>query len=60
MPITCRSVLTEQHRSRAEQLGQVLNAMLGRLEQSFETQKRFAADASHELRTPLATILSTI
>ena len=43
-----------------EQLGQVLNAMLGRLEQSFETQKRFAADASHELRTPLATILSTI
>ncbi len=43
-----------------EQLGQVLNAMLGRLEHSFETQKRFAADASHELRTPLATILSTI
>lgn len=43
-----------------EQLGEVLNAMLGRLEQSFETQKRFAADASHELRTPLATILSTI
>ena len=43
-----------------EQLGQVLNDMLGRLQQSFETQQRFAADASHELRTPLATILSTI
>lgn len=43
-----------------EQLGQVLNAMLGRLEQSFNNQQRFAADASHELRTPLATILSTI
>lgn len=43
-----------------EKLGHVLNDMLGRLEKSFETQRRFAADASHELRTPLATILSTI
>ncbi len=43
-----------------EQLARVMNDMLGRLQHSFETQKRFAADASHELRTPLATILSTI
>ena len=34
-------------------LAEVLNAMLGRLEQSFLQTQRFAADASHELRTPL-------
>jgi two-component system OmpR family sensor kinase len=34
----------------------IVNAMLGRLEDAFERQRRFAADASHELRTPLATI----
>lgn len=31
----------------------VFNAMLGRLQMSFEQARRFAADASHELRTPL-------
>jgi heavy metal sensor kinase len=34
-------------------LTDVLNAMLARLEQSFQQAQRFAADASHELRTPL-------
>jgi len=32
------------------------NELLGRLDRSFETMKRFTADASHELRTPLAVI----
>jgi signal transduction histidine kinase len=37
-------------------LGETLNEMLGRLESSFERERRFVADASHELRTPLAVL----
>ncbi len=39
-----------------ERLVQVLNTMLERMEESFETQRRFTADASHELRTPLTAL----
>jgi heavy metal sensor kinase len=39
-------------------LASILNNMLDRLEDAFEQQKRFTADASHELRTPLAVICS--
>ncbi len=43
------------HQDVAEfrELVRVLNAMLDRLQQSFESQRRFVADASHELRSPL-------
>jgi len=34
-------------------LARNLNAMLERMEQSFEALRRFTADASHELKTPL-------
>lgn len=37
-------------------LATVFNGLLARLEESFEAQARFAADASHELRTPVAVI----
>ncbi|WP_328774697.1 sensor histidine kinase [Deinococcus aquaedulcis] len=39
-----------------ESLAMALNAMLGRLEGSFEAQRRFTSDASHELRTPVTAI----
>jgi len=36
------------------ELGETLNAMLGRLEHALERERGFVAEAGHELRTPLA------
>lgn len=36
----------------------IFNQMIGRLEHSFEQQRRFVSDASHELRTPVTVIRS--
>jgi signal transduction histidine kinase len=38
------------------ELGETLDAMLDRLADAFDAQRRFLANASHELRTPLAVI----
>ncbi|MEV3491018.1 ATP-binding protein [Paenibacillus larvae] len=40
------------------QLTRTFNSMIERLEQTFDRQKQFLADASHELRTPLTIIES--
>jgi signal transduction histidine kinase len=41
-------------------LALTFNAMLARLEASFERGRRFTAEASHDLRNPLATMLAII
>lgn len=44
--------------SELQQIAGSFNAMLERLDKSFEIQKSFVHHASHELRTPLASMLS--
>jgi signal transduction histidine kinase len=41
-------------------LSQTLNELLNRLQESFDLQKRFIANASHELSTPLTSISSQL
>jgi heavy metal sensor kinase len=46
--------------SELGQLATVLNRTFDRLDQAFEQQVRFTADASHELRTPVSVILTQV
>ena len=48
-----RIALTGPH-DEIKELADTFDAMLARLDRSFDGQRRFVANASHELRTPLA------
>jgi two-component system OmpR family sensor kinase len=43
-------------RDELGQLARAFNQLLSRLDESFEQQRRFMADASHELRTPVSIV----
>ena len=48
------------NKDELSELAQTFNAMLDRLEQSFDAQKHFVSNISHELRTPLAAIITEL
>jgi signal transduction histidine kinase len=52
-----RIALTGPH-DELRELADTFDDMVARLEASFNSQRRFVADASHELRTPLAIVRS--
>jgi signal transduction histidine kinase len=48
-----RRLAVEGPRDELKELGDTIDGLLDRLQDSFESQRRFVANASHELRTPL-------
>lgn len=55
-----RRVPTPGSQDEISRLARTMNAMLDRVEQATERQRRFVADASHELRNPLTRIRSSL
>lgn len=55
-----KRIKSHQQNDEWNYLAQTINTLLNRLEESFETQGRFIANASHELSTPLTSIFSQL
>jgi len=55
-PTSLEPVAVDKLPTEVLPLVESLNALLQRLDESFDTQRRFAADAAHELRTPLTAL----
>jgi signal transduction histidine kinase len=55
-----RRIITGNSKDEWFNLADTLNELLNRLNESFEMQKRFIANASHELSTPLTAISSQL
>lgn len=52
-----RLSVNQSKTDETDNLSSAINQLLEHLEQSFESQKSFVANASHELRTPITSIL---
>lgn len=48
------------YRDELYRLSVTINALLDRLQEAFQREKQFTADASHELKTPLAAVKGTL
>lgn len=55
-----RRIVSRNSKDEWDYLTNTLNELLDRLEESFDTQRRFIANASHELSTPLTSISSQL
>lgn len=55
-----RRIPTQKTKDEWNYLAHTMNELLDRLEESFETQRRFIANASHELSTPLTSVSSQL
>ncbi len=55
-----KRIIAPKPKDELNELATTFNELLNRLQKSFESQKRFIANASHELSTPLTSILSQL
>jgi len=55
-----RRIEVTKTKDELNELSITLNGLLDRLQESFEIQRRFIANASHELSTPLTAVLSQL